>query len=107
MDADLKLELEAHGYVDCEFSYKAVQAVLMDEDGELAVVCFDPINAKYNVAMVEGTTLSQFKEWRDGALIQNVFPDMEPSDRECLILGMNAEDQQNMYETFIDEGVAQ
>ena len=29
MDANLKLELEAHGYVDCEFSYKAVQAVLM------------------------------------------------------------------------------
>ena len=107
MDDDLKLELEAHGYVDCGFSFKAVQAVLMDEDGDLAVVCFDPINHKYNVARVDGVSMDKFNEWKAGALIQNVFPDMEPADRECLILGMNNEDQQAMYETFIDEGVAQ
>ena len=104
MDINLMLELEEHGYIDCDFSYKAVQAVLMDEDGDLAVVVFDQINHKWNVAKFEGVSLDKFREWKAGALIQNVFPDMEMADRECLIIGMNVEDQAEMYATFIDEG---
>ena len=104
MDTDLMLELKAMGMVDCDFSYKAVKAVLMDEDGSLVVVVFDYINDKWNVATFEDVSLDKFREWKDGALIQNVFPDMEMADRECLIIGMNRKDQAEMYATFIDEG---
>lgn len=37
-------------------------------------------------------TAAQLEAWRNGALVQNAFPNLSPSDREFLMTGMTDEE---------------
>ena len=39
-------------------------------------------------SMILSCTIDQINEWRDGALVQNAFPQLNPDEREFLITGM-------------------
>jgi hypothetical protein len=47
-------------------------------------------------------TLGQLNEWRDGALIQKVFPNLSADQREFLISGITAEEWQDAFGTEED-----
>ena len=40
---------------------------------------------------------AQIKEWEDGALIQNVMPQLSVIEREFLITGMNKKEQKDLF----------
>ena len=48
------------------------------------------------------TTREQFESWEAGELVQNVFPDLDPTDRESLISGLCPECQ-TFFFGFEDE----
>lgn len=45
-----------------------------------------------------GVTSEQLDEWEAGGLIQNVMPNLTPTEREFLMTGMSAEEQEKYYE---------
>lgn len=42
-------------------------------------------------------TIEQIDAWHNGALIQNVFPDLSDSDREFIITGITADEWIEMF----------
>lgn len=43
-------------------------------------------------------TSEQLDEWEAGGLIQNVMPNLTPTEREFLMTGMSEEEQEKYYE---------
>lgn len=52
-------------------------------------------------------TKEQVKEWQDGGLIQNVFPDLTPDEREFIKTGITPSEykqiEQDMNEVYKEE----
>jgi hypothetical protein len=55
-----------------------------------------PISGKNNTLNLP-ITPAQITEWQNGALIQNVFPDLTPDQREFLMTGITTEEWRDLF----------
>jgi hypothetical protein len=55
-----------------------------------------PVTGKMNTREID-VTLEQLTYWNDGALIQNVMPNISKQDREFIMTGSTPEDWESMF----------
>ncbi len=95
-DVDLK------GLDEVPFNYKAVKSLAVDSDGILWALTLHCFTGEGNIVALPEHVVSDFIEWRDGELIQNVFPQLSADQREMLMTGITPEEQEEMMKEFCD-----
>lgn len=61
-----------------------------------------PISGNVNTLELN-ITEEQMTDWKSGTLVQNAFPQLNPSEREFLITGILDSEWNDMFEEEIDE----
>ena len=84
------------------FNYKAVKSLAVDSDGLLWALTLNCFTGEGNIVALPEHVVSDFMEWRDGELIQNVFPQLTVDQREMLMTGITPEEQEEMMNEFCD-----
>ena len=96
------LHKDISDFDEVPFNYKAVKSLAVDDDGILWALTLNCFTGEGNVVVLPEHVVSDFIEWRDGELIQNVFPDLSAEQREMLITGIPPEQQEEMYNEICD-----
>ena len=95
-DVDLK------GLDEISFNYRAVKSLAVDSDGILWALTLHCFTGEGNIVALPEHVVADFMEWRDGELIQNVFPQLSADQREMLMTGIPPEEQEEMMNEFCD-----
>jgi hypothetical protein len=84
------------------FNYKAVKSIAVDTEGMLWAMTLHCFTGEGSIVVIKDALASDFMEWRDGELIQNVFPQLSADQREMLMTGIPPEEQEEMMNEFCD-----